>query len=69
MSAKRYETILKALSKSSKSHVAAGNLNPPYEHECMLTSMMEQAHIQCSKIGFVKEKSILSLDDDLLRLW
>jgi len=68
MAANRYEAILRALSKSSKSYVAYGNWNPPYEHERTLASMMEQVRVLCSEIAFVKEKSILSMDDDLLRL-
>eukprot|EP00590_Aulacoseira_subarctica_P008761 CAMPEP_0172429160 /NCGR_PEP_ID=MMETSP1064-20121228/49375_1 /TAXON_ID=202472 /ORGANISM="Aulacoseira subarctica , Strain CCAP 1002/5" /LENGTH=278 /DNA_ID=CAMNT_0013174391 /DNA_START=234 /DNA_END=1067 /DNA_ORIENTATION=- len=66
----RYAQVLKALSKSQMSYenVFTGCWNPPMQHERTLAKMMDMVRVLCAEIGYVKEKSILSLDDDLLRL-
>ena len=52
----------------SYENVFTGCWNPTMQHERTLAKMMDMVRVLCAEIGYVKEKSILSLDDDLLRL-
>jgi hypothetical protein len=66
----RYAAILKALSTSEHQYVdkRTGSWNPPMQHERTLAKLMDLVRSLCSEIGYVKGQSILSMDDDLLRL-
>jgi hypothetical protein len=69
MSGRRYSAGLKALGKSSSSYSDSfGNWRPPMKHDRNLASALECVRKICAELCFVPCVSILSIDDDLLRL-
>ncbi|KAF4135308.1 hypothetical protein GN958_ATG15496 [Phytophthora infestans] len=69
MNRRRYYTLLNALGTPSAAISTSSDFwNVPFSPDRHLSQAMDAIRRVCSKIGFVNEVSISSLDDDLLRL-